>query len=154
MSALAPNFTFEEMTRTNHRSLLERNRREALPSMEALTATALMLQKIRNHFGAPVIVNSGFRCEKLNQAIGGSVTSQHMKGEAADFRVLGIDLQEVFDWICQDSGILFGQLILEGIVANQPSWIHISLGAPWRPAEKSRQALTWDKQNGYMRVKC
>lgn len=149
---LATNFTFEEMTRTNHRSLLEENRRKAIPFMEELTAVALMLQKIRDHFGAPVIIHSGFRCPNLNQAIGGSVSSQHMVAEAADFRVLGVDLTDAFNWIYQDSGILFGQLILEGIVANQPSWIHISLGVPWRPADKSNIALTWDKENGYMRV--
>lgn len=149
---LATNFTYEEMTRTNHRSLLEQNQSEAKNHCEALFAITALLQKIRNHFKAPVMVHSGFRCPDLNTAVGGSSTSQHMKGEAADFHVVGVDHQEVFDWICQDSGILFGQLILEGIVANQPSWIHISLGVPWRPADKSNIALTWDKENGYTRA--
>ena len=152
MGKLAPNFTFEEMTLTNHRSLLEQNRREAIGFTDELTATALMLQKIRNHFGAPVIVHSSFRCGKLNQTIGGSVRSQHMVGQAADFHVVGVDLTEVFEWIHQESEIPFGQLILEGIVADKPSWIHISLGVPWRRAEKSGQALKWDRENGYTRV--
>lgn len=149
---LATNFTYEEMTRTNHRSFLEENQRDAIECMDELSATASMLQVIRDHYNAPVVVHSGFRCDALNQAIGGSVTSQHMKGEAADFHVIGVDLTEVFNWIHSESEIPFGQLILEGIVANKPSWIHISLGVPWRRADKSGIALRWDRENGYTRV--
>ena len=48
------------------------------------------LQKIRDHFGRPVNINSGYRCERHNAAVGGSKTSHHMRGMAADIRVAGV----------------------------------------------------------------
>ena len=54
-----------------------------------------ILQKIRDHFGASVTVNSGHRCEKHNKAVGGSTSSHHMRGMAADIRVKGVKPIEV-----------------------------------------------------------
>lgn len=48
------------------------------------------LQKLRDHFGVPVNINSGYRCQAHNAEVGGSATSHHMKGMAADVRVKGI----------------------------------------------------------------
>jgi len=152
MPHLAPNFTFAEMTRTNHRGLLDANRQMGRDHAEALAATAQMLQAIRDHFRSPVIVHSAFRCKGLNQEIGGSPYSQHCKGEAADIHVIGVPLRRVFDWVRNESGLAYGQLILEGIAADQPTWLHISLGEPWRSEAKSRVAMTWDKTNGYTRI--
>ena len=53
------------------------------------------LQKIRNHFNAPVVINSGYRCTKHNRAVGGAVNSQHTHGKAADIVVKGIAPKEV-----------------------------------------------------------
>lgn len=53
------------------------------------------LQKIRDHFGVSVNINSGYRCESHNKAVGGSPTSHHMRGMAADIRVKGIAPKEV-----------------------------------------------------------
>ena len=147
---LQPNFTLGEMSRTNHRSHALRNLIAAADYIDALRATAAMLQVIRDHFGQPVIVNSGFRCAALNRAVGGSRRSQHLRGEAADIRVVGVPLVDVFDWVRQ-SDIPFGQLILEGIT-TEPTWIHISLGPPWRSAATSRQAMTWSRSAGYQRA--
>ena len=153
--ALSPNFTLYEMATTNHRSLWAQNLTEAtqpqnLAKLEEVAA--VLLQSIRDRFGAPVIVNSGFRGPTLNTAIGGSKTSQHMRAEAADIRVVGVALQVVFDWVRGPSLLPFGQVILEGAEPGLPTWIHISLGAPYRPASKSGQAMTWDRTNGYRRV--
>ena len=79
----------------------------------------------------------------MNTAVGGSKTSQHMSGQAADIVVPGVALEVVFSWIVKESGIPFGQAILEG-PGGKVSWIHVSLGEPFRPLAKSRQALTWD----------
>ena len=49
----------------------------------------------------------------------------------------------MFAWIVKESGIPYGQAILEG-PGGKVSWIHVSLGEPYRAREKSRQALTWD----------
>jgi len=149
---VAPNFSYTELTTTTHRSHLEGNRRAGIAVLPALMAIARMAQEIREHFAKPVIVHSGYRGPDLNAAIGGSKTSQHMRGEAIDFHVSTVPHQRVFDWIRLESGLPYGQLILEGVEAGTPSWIHLSLGEPWRPPEKSRQAMTWSRANGYQRV--
>ena len=64
---------------------------------EVLIDTRLVdiLQQIRDHFGVSVHVNSGYRCESHNAAVGGSKTSHHMRGMAADIRVKGVAPAEV-----------------------------------------------------------
>jgi len=141
---ITSHFTLAEMTRTNHRSLAEANRTNAEAHLQPLTLVCTMLERIRAHFGRAVIIHSGYRSSALNAEIGGSRTSQHVKGEAADFHVSGVDLREVFDWIRNESGLEWGQLILEGNVKGMPSWIHMSLGHPWRPLAKSQQVLVMD----------
>lgn len=96
------------------------------PTPEASAALdALMwnvLDPIRRMWGKPIIVNSGYRCPKLNAAIGGSATSQHMKGEAADITAGDpTKNKELFDMIAQ-SAIPFDQLIDE----KNYCWIHVS----------------------------
>ena len=54
-----------------------------------------LLQKIRNHFGCPVTINSGYRTVKHNQAVGGATYSQHQYGTAADIKVKGIQPADV-----------------------------------------------------------
>lgn len=150
--ALAPHITWGELVRTSHRGYAERNATDSAQHLPALTAMAAMLSQVRQHFGAPLIVHSGYRCPTLNQAVGGSPTSQHMRGEAADFHVHGVPLEQVFDWIRRGSGLAFGQLILEGVQAGRPTWIHLSLGEPWRPEHLCRQALTYVRGLGYRRA--
>lgn len=53
------------------------------------------LQQIRNHFAAPVVINSGYRCFKHNNAVKGAAKSQHMKGKAADIVVKGVSPRQV-----------------------------------------------------------
>lgn len=141
---LAKNFTLDELCRTTHRRWLPHNRPpdKLIPSGQLLAAE---LQKVRDYFG-PVIVHSGYRCQGLNSAIGGSKTSQHMQFEAADFHVHGRDFVEVFEWIWKKSDIDFSQLILEGWSAGKPSWIHLGICGPaWQATGKaSRQVLSFD----------
>lgn len=49
-----------------------------------------LLEQIRTHFQAPVLINSGYRCQKHNRSVGGATASQHLKGKAADVRVAGV----------------------------------------------------------------
>ncbi len=140
---LSPHFSFAEMTRTGQSRLQDANRQQAMPFIVPLTAVCVdLLEPIRLHYG-PVQVNSGFRGLAVNTAIGGSKNSQHMKGEAADLTVPGHKLEDVFRWIVMDSGIQFGQAILEGRTPV-PTWIHISLGAPYRDPKKCGQILRFD----------
>ena len=58
-----------------------------------------VLQPVRDHFAKSVRVTSGYRSENLCEAIGSSKTSQHAKGEAADYEITGIDNKELAEWI-------------------------------------------------------
>ena len=130
---LSEHFSLDELTITEHRGLLEKNRIEAMKSIEAGAILAnSLLEPIRERFARPVVIHSGFRSAALNVAVGGSSTSQHCRFEAADFHVSGVPLVTVFDWIRKESKLNFGQLILEG-------W---SLGAPFRAPGKCGQVMT------------
>ena len=85
-----------------------------------------ILQPVRQNFGRPVTVSSGFRSIELCLAIGSSSASQHAKGQAADFEVIGIDNKEVAEWIRDN--LDFDQLILEFYNEGEPQsgWIHCS----------------------------
>ena len=87
---------------------------------------AEILEPIRDHFG-PVRITSGYRSPEVNRAIGGSWTSQHRKGQAADFEIPGVDNLDVAYW-CRDHLHTFDQLISEYYRDGDPSsgWIHIS----------------------------
>lgn len=140
---LSRHFTFGELTRTSHGDLLEANRTEAqdvVPKLKELCVT--LLEPVRLQFG-PVKIHSGFRGPAVNKAVGSkSSTSQHTKGEAVDFSVPGHKLDDVFRWIVKESGLKFGQAILEGKQQGVATWIHLSLGAPYRQADRCQQALT------------
>ncbi len=58
-----------------------------------------VLQPIRDHFGKPVVINSGFRSPRVNHQIGGAASSQHTRGEAADIEIPGVSNLELAKWI-------------------------------------------------------
>lgn len=88
-----------------------------------------VLEPIRQAFGDSLIVSSGFRCAKLNAAVGGSKTSQHMVGQAADIHTKSdkpADNKKLFDLIAKmvkEGKIVVGQLIDE----YSYNWVHVSL---------------------------
>lgn len=86
-----------------------------------------VLEKARAHYGVPIVPNSGYRCPKLNTAIGGSSSSQHMQGEAVDFEVPGVSNLDLAHWCA--ANLEFDQLILEFHRDGDPrsGWVHISL---------------------------
>jgi zinc D-Ala-D-Ala carboxypeptidase len=134
---ISPHFSFEELTITGVASLQAENRVRALAYVPALQALAIgLLEPLRAAFSRPVVIHSGFRCLALNTRIGGSKTSQHMAGEAADLHVDGVSLHEVFDWV-RSQPWSWGQVILEGHTPATPSWVHLSTGGRC-------EALTFD----------
>ena len=140
---LSPHFSLREMARTDHRRYAEQNLEEAQQPaiLRALTAWCNTIgEPLRQRFGRPVVMHSGFRCAPLNRAIGGAKGSQHLRGEAGDLHVSGVGLTEVWHWL-SNSGIPFGQLILEGYVGGEPSWVHVSLGAPWRAPSRCGEVM-------------
>ena len=128
---LSPNFTFEELTRTDNRTLLQKNRdmAGASPAIKAnLTRVAVeLLEPIRALFKVPVQVNSGYRCPELNAAVGGSATSQHVLGEAADIVIRGYEteaqeVEAVRKILKEMPNFTFGQMLVEF------GCIHVSIG--------------------------
>ena len=139
---LTQHFSFEELTRTGQSALQDKNRKEAQAYIPRLKALAEMLEVIRAKFG-PVRVNSAFRCPALNGATpGSSKTSQHMLGEAADIVCPAVTVDELHRWIVCESGIPYGQCILEKPPGS--AWLHISLGAPYRDPKKCGESLYFD----------
>ena len=87
-----------------------------------------VLDPVRELYGAPIYINSGFRCEALNKAVKGASTSQHKKGEAADIDTKKgqAENMRLYNMIIR-SEIDYDQLINEDPDKNgQPNWIHIS----------------------------
>ena len=138
---LSPHFTLAEMARTGS-GLPNVPTGVALDALISLCTT--LLEPVRVKFG-PVSVHSGYRSPTVNAATpGASKNSQHMLGQACDFHVRGHTLETVFRWIVVESGLRYGQAILEGRTPGKPTWIHLSLGAPWRVGSACQQALTFD----------
>ena len=139
---LSPHFTFEEMTRTGQTALQDKNREEAKAFIKPLTELAEFLEVIRTHFGKPLKINSAFRGLAVNSATpGSSKTSQHMKGEAADIEMPGVDDAELHRWICKESCLKYGQCILERPPGK--SWVHVSICGS-RDVKRCNEALTFD----------
>ena len=85
-----------------------------------------ILQPIRDHFSKVVTVSSGYRSQELCLAIGSKTTSQHAKGEAADFEIFGVSNKELADYIHEH--LDYDQLILEYWKESDPNsgWVHCS----------------------------
>lgn len=81
-----------------------------------------ILDPLRERYGKPITVNSGYRCSELNKAVGGSKTSQHMKGLAADITVGSPKKNKVLFDLIKEMDLPFDQLIDE----NKLSWVHVS----------------------------
>lgn len=90
--------------------------------------TAQLLEKIRTVYKKPIIVTSGYRCKKLNDAVGGSKTSQHMKGQAADIRSVSDTPQDNKDLFMTIMGMMIQKQIDVGQLIDEYNynWIHIS----------------------------
>ena len=103
-----------------------------------------ILQPIRDHFNRVVSVSSGYRSEALCLAIGSKTTSQHAKGEAADFEIYGLSNKELADWI--NENLYYDQLILEYWKKSDPNsgWVHCSFSLNGN----RKQYLRAYKENG------
>jgi len=118
---LSSHFTLEEMTVSDYgarHGIANTPSDEEVENLRALCVQ--VLEPLRWACGQPIHVNSGYRCPEINSAIGGSKTSQHMKGMAADIRVPGMTPQDVFLKLT-GSQIIYDQAILEF-----DSWVHVS----------------------------
>lgn len=103
-----------------------------------------ILQPIRNHYKKGVKVNSGFRHPEVNAKVGGSKTSDHCKGQAADIEIPGVANADLAQHIVDN--YKFTQVILEFYTPGIPDsgWVHVS----YDPNNLKCQVLTAMKENG------
>lgn len=125
-------FTLAELTYSDTaqaRGINNQPNRAQSDSLVALTEN--VLDPLRERYGRPIQVNSGFRGSALNRAVGGAATSQHLKGEAADITVGSRSgNKQLFDIIRKE--LDFDQLINE----QNYSWVHVSYRADGRNREQ------------------
>lgn len=131
MGKLTPNFTLEELCASTTARIrrIDNTPPEAVKKNLALLARNV-LQPIRDAYGFPITITSGYRCPRLNSAVGGAKTSQHMAGEAADIKCSATSKAELFNLIrnmVKRGDIQVGQLIWEYGTRKEPKWIHVSL---------------------------
>ena len=106
-----------------------------------------VFEKIRNHFGVPIHISSGYRSKALNDAVGGSKTSQHSTGEAIDIDMdgssNGVTNTMVFNYI--KDNLEFDQLIWEFGTKESPDWVHVSYESS---GKQRKQVLRATKSGG------
>ncbi len=112
-------FNLTELTRT---SVNVNNTPEASAVDNLIALVDRVLDPLRERYGKPIRVTSGYRSKEVNKRVGGAPTSQHTKGEAVDF--VCEDMKAAFEIIREH--LPFDQLIWEKGDSRQPQWIHVS----------------------------
>jgi hypothetical protein len=142
---LTANFSLQEMTKSETALRFGLDNTPNDSELENLVALCeCVLQPVRDHFGKGVKVNSGFRDVEVNAKVGGSKTSDHTRGMAADIEIPGVSNAELGQWIVDN--LSFRQVILEFYTPGIPDsgWVHVSYNA----GDNKKQVLTATKQNG------
>ena len=146
---LTKNFALKEMTKS---STAERLGLTNTPTMEHIINLVNLcnhiLQPLREEFG-PIRINSGYRGADLNKAVGGSGTSQHCNGEAADFESSKTSNPDIAHWI--NDNLDFDQLILEFYDGKDPhsGWVHCSYRKDGTNRNKAMTALRVNGKTQY-----
>lgn len=122
---MAKYFTIKELTKSTTATRLGINNTPSEDIAKNLTTLIdKILEPLREAYGKPIIVTSGYRCPALNKAVGGTASSQHMMGQAADIRTVQDTPEEnkkLFD-LAQKLNLPYDQLINE----YNFDWVHIS----------------------------
>ena len=123
---LSPHFTLDEMQRSTTADLHHVTNVAPPEAVDCLRQLCLeVLEPLRQHLQAPVIINSGYRCPALNGSVQvrGQANSQHLKGEAADIHLDSVaEGREWFKWLMDNTNV--DQLIWER--KGSTCWIHVS----------------------------
>jgi zinc D-Ala-D-Ala carboxypeptidase len=142
---LSKHFNIAEFTRSES---AKRHQVSNDPTPEHLMNITVLcnqvLEPIREKFG-PLNISSGYRSKVLNHFIGGSLSSQHCEGKAADIDqdgMPGATNTEIFNWI--KDNLEFDQLIWEFGDASKPDWVHVS----YNDGKNRKQMLRALKVNG------
>lgn len=118
---LSEHFTLKELTDSDSAARLKIDNTPPVFVIENLKRLCITLEEVRQIIGKPIKVTSGYRCQKLNHAIGSKDTSQHVLGCAADIKIDGVTPDEVMKAVI-GADIKFDQLIRE-----YDRWVHISV---------------------------
>lgn len=141
-------FTFDELcdsTEAKARGIQNVPTAEIKKRLELLVD--VVLDPAREAFKKPIIVTSGYRCERLNKAVGGAKKSQHLRGEAVDIKANNpADNKIIFDIIAQLGN--YDQLIWERGNDHFPAWVHVSYREPMR-----KEMLRTDDGKTYYKIK-
>ncbi|EQA61831.1 D-Ala-D-Ala carboxypeptidase family metallohydrolase [Leptospira alexanderi] len=145
---LSKNFTLAELTVTQTGLVNSPDERQII-NLKRLCET--ILEPLKEVAGKPIQVNSGYRSPAVNRKIKGSITSQHMAGEAADICVVGMSILDIVKTIIQ-LNLPFHQLINEG-TASGVTWVHVSV-APLgvKPKKEVLNAFGIPGQMKYQRI--
>jgi hypothetical protein len=143
---LSTNLSLAEVTRSEtakRRGISNMPTAEHIENFKKLAIN--IFQPIREHFGKPILISSGYRSAELNKAIGGSLSSQHCSGEAIDIDMDGTDItnKQIFDYI--KNNLTFDQMIAEFPKQGNPDWVHVSFAAN---RSQRKQILVAKKVNG------
>jgi putative chitinase len=144
---MSPHFKLSEFTKseTAIRKKID-NTPNAEHAQNLKNVCEKILEPVRNHFGKPVRINSGYRGPALNAAVGGSSKSQHCNGEAVDFEIDGLPNPELARWVSENCD--FDQIILEFYDPKEgpnSGWVHASFTTK---GPNRKQKLTAVTENG------
>jgi len=136
---LSPNFSLEELTFSQVASRRGIDNTPSAKVKDNLERLAFFLEQVRKVFNKPFLISSGYRSKEVNESVGGSKTSQHCEGCAADFNVKGVSPDAVVRAIV-NADIPYDQVILEF-----DSWVHISVPTV-KGSTPRKQALVIDNK--------
>lgn len=144
---LSKNLSVAEVTKSATAIKHDISNEPTIEHLENLKALAQnVFQPLREHFGKPIGITSGYRSEELNKRIGGSSTSQHCKGEAIDIDADvfgGLTNAQIFGYL--EDHVVFDQLIWEFGTNTEPDWVHVSYK---RDGKNRGEKLIAFKKNG------
>ena len=145
---LSPHFTFAELTVSQtalRKGLDNEPSAQQVENLKRLCAT--ILEPARDVLNVPLKVTSGFRSPAVNTAVGGSPTSLHMDGCAADIVPVGVDLRDAFATL-MCAGLPFDELFIEC-----GAWLHMGVARPGtEPRGKYKIAVGYPGHWTYMDV--
>jgi len=147
---LTENVSLKELTKSESATrfgISNEPTEEALSNLQKLATH--ILQPIRDHFGKPLIITSGYRSPELCLKIGSTTTSQHTKGQASDFEIGGIANKDLSDWIHQN--LDYDQLILEFWKPEDANsgWVHCSYKGEGQNRKQYLRAFTENGKTKY-----
>jgi len=145
MTQLTKNFSLHELTKSETALRYDMENNPGPAEIACLTDLAgKVLQPIRDHYQKGVKINSGFRHPDVNAKVGGSRTSDHCKGMAADLEIPGVANADLANWV--KDNLEFTQLILEFYTLGIPDsgWVHVS----YDPKNLKKQVMTATKKDG------